>query len=252
MYTTAITRKPSENFADGITTSDLGKPDFELMLSQHTVYVDRLKKLGLEVIVLEALHDYPDAHFVEDTAVVVPEIAIITRPGASGRRGEEVSIENELTKYKKIEKIYAPGKVDGGDILIINKEVFIGISERTNLDGVKQLSDILKKFGYKSKNIQVYKGLHLKSDVNYIGRNTLIVTENYFGNEAFKKYDKICVGANEAYAANSLLINNKLIIPKGFPETKSNLNYAGFNIIELDMSESQKMDGGLTCLSLRF
>ena len=252
MYSQAITRKPSNNFATGITTSELGKPEIHLMLNQHKIYIDTLEKLGLQVIELEALKDYPDAHFVEDTAVIIPEVAIIARSGAKSRRGEEVSIEKELAKFKNIEKIISPGTLDGGDILLVEKKVYIGISERTNQEGANQLSEFLSNYGYESETIQVEEGLHLKSDVNYIGKNTLLVTEKYFNNPAFKNYTKICVDANEVYAANSLLINDKLIVPKGFPKTKIKLQQAGFDTIEIDMSESQKMDGGLTCLSLRF
>jgi dimethylargininase len=252
MYSHAITRKPCKNFGAGITSSNLGKPDYSLMLQQHDTYVDTLTSLGLQVTELKALDDYPDAHFVEDTAVVVPEIVIIARPGAKSRRGEEIAIETELAKYKNIEKIKAPGTVDGGDVLITGKKVYIGISERTNKEGANQLSGILKNFGYDSTYIPVNKDLHLKSDVNYIGKNTILLTDTFSNTQDFKTYNKIIVKPEESYAANSLLVNDKLIIPKGFPETKSKLLQADIDLIELDMSESQKMDGGLTCLSLRF
>lgn len=252
MYSQAITRKPCKNFSAGITSSNLGKPDYSLMLQQHHAYVDTLNNLGLQVTELEALDDYPDAHFVEDTAVVVPEIAIIARPGAKSRRGEEITIEDVLAKYKNIEKIKAPGTVDGGDVLITGKKVYIGISERTNQEGANQLSEILIKFGYDSTYISVNKGLHLKSDVNYIGKNTVLMTNIFFDTQDFKSYNKFIVKPEESYAANSLLVNNKLIIPKGFAETKLRLIEAEFDVIELDMSEPQKMDGGLTCFSLRF
>ena len=251
MYSQVITRKPCKNFVAGITSSNLGKPDYSLMLQQHHTYVDTLNNLGLQVTELEALDDYPDAHFVEDTAVVVPEIAIIARPGAKSRRGEEITIEGELAKYKNIEKIKAPGTVDGGDVLITGKKVYIGISERTNQEGANQLSEILKKFGYDSTYISVTKGLHLKSDVNYIGKNTVLM-KDIFDTQDFKSYNRIIVKPEESYAANSLLVNDTLIIPKGFADTKLRLLEAEFDVIELDMSESQKMDGGLTCFSLRF
>ncbi|MBT8357747.1 MAG: hypothetical protein HKO79_14180 [Desulfobacterales bacterium] len=252
MYSQAITRRPCKNFTAGITTSNLGKPDYSLMLQQHQAYVDTLKHLGLQVTVLEALEDFPDAHFIEDTAVVVPEIVIITRPGAKSRRGEQITVEQELAKYKNIEKIKAPGTVDGGDVLITGKKVYIGISQRTNQKGANQLSKILKKFGYDSTYIPVNNGLHLKSDVNYIGKNTVLIRDYFFDTQDFKSYTKIIVKPEEASAANSLWVNHKLIIPKGFPQTRFNLLQAKFDLIELDMSESQKLDGGLTCLSLRF
>ena len=252
MYTNAITRKPCKNFADGLTTSDMGKPDYKLMLRQHVNYVDALKSLGLQVTELEALDDFPDAHFLEDTAVIVPEVAILTRPGALSRRGEEIFIEPILAKHKTVRKITEPGTLDGGDILVIDKNVFIGLSDRTNQEGANQLSEILFQYGYNSMLIKVEEGLHLKSDVNYIGNNTILITDKYYNHAEFENYIRICVDKNEAYAANSLLINDKVIIPKGFPATKQKLLKADFDLIEIDMSESQKMDGGLTCLSLRF
>ena len=252
MYSQAITRRPCKNFAAGITTANLGKPDYSLMLRQHHAYVETLNHLGLQVTELEALEDYPDAHFVEDTAVIVPEIGIIARPGAKSRRGEEITIEHELAKYKDIKKIKAPGTVDGGDVLITGKKVYIGISQRTNQEGANQLSEILKKFGYDSTCIPVHKGLHLKSDINYIGKNTVLIRDYFLNTQYFKSYTKIIVKPEESSAANSLWVNHKLIIPKGFPETKFKVLQAEFDLIELDMSESQKMNGGLTCLSLRF
>lgn len=252
MYTKAIIRKPCKNFAKGLTTSNLGEPDYQLMLKQHAVYVETLINLGLKISELESLDDFPDAHFVEDTAVIVPEVAIITKPGAESRAGEEITIEAELGKYKKIKKIKTPGTLDGGDVLVVDKKVFIGLSERTNLQGANQLSDILNIYGYDSEFIKVEEGLHLKSDVNFIGKNTLLLTEKYLGTSAFKKFKKICVDDDESYAANSLLINDKTIVPKGFTKTIQKLQQSGFDIIEIEMSESEKMDGGLTCLSLRF
>lgn len=252
MYTHAIIRKPCEDFVKGITTSDLAKADYNLMLAQHRIYIDTLKSLGLKVIELEALNDFPDAHFVEDTAVIVPEVAVITRLGADSRKGEEVTIEHELVEHKRIDRIKEPGTLDGGDVLLVDKKIFIGLSDRTNPSGANQLSEILYKYGYESETIKVEEGLHLKSDVNYIGENTVLLTEKYFNNPAFKNYKKICVDKDELYAANSLLVNEKLIVPMGFPKTKQKLQQAGFDIIEIDMSESQKIDGGLTCLSLRF
>jgi len=183
---------------------------------------------------------------------VVPEIAVIARPGAVSRRGEEISIEKVLSQFKEVSKISEPGTLDGGDVLIIDNQVYIGISERTNLNGAQQLSEILKTFGYESKFIHVEKGLHLKSDVNYVGKNSILVTKNYYYHYAFAKYVRILVNETESYAANSLLINDRVIIPSGFPTTTHQLKQSNFDIIELDMSESQKMDGGLTCLSLRF
>ncbi|MBW2410598.1 MAG: amidinotransferase, partial [Deltaproteobacteria bacterium] len=195
---------------------------------------------------------YPDAHFVEDTAVVTPDLAVIARPGASARQGEEDSIAPVLARYRNTERIVAPGTLDGGDVLMVGNHFFIGISERTNKDGAAQLGKFLEEYGNTWDAVPVGAGLHLKSSINCIGNNTLLVTEEFQKNEALQKYDKIIVTTDEKYAANTLWINDHLITPAGFPETRRRLDAAGMKVIELDMSEVRKMDGGLTCLSIRF
>ena len=248
----AITRKPGKNFAQGLTSANLGSSNYQLVLQQHLSYVETLKSIGLKIIELDALLDYPDAHFVEDTAVVTPDVAIITHPGATSRQGEEESMAEILAPYRPIEHIHAPGTLDGGDVLMIGDHFFIGISERTNLEGAKQLNNILKKNGKTCSMIEVDAGLHFKSSVNYVGKNTLIVTRDFANHEALKAYDKIVVNRKEEYAANVLWVNDHLLVPKGFPGIRSKLGALDLEIIELDVSEMQKMDGGLTCLSLRF
>ena len=252
IFTHAIVRKPGENFARGITTSNLGIPHYEVMMKQHEAYVKTLKFLGLNLIVLDALPEYPDAYFVEDTAVVTPNMAIITNPGVEDRKGEIDTIEQTLTAYRKTIRIQAPGTVDGGDVLMIGSHFFIGISERTNKQGAEQLGCILNEYGYTWKTVCVDSGLHLKSNVNYIGKNRLLITDKFAECDEFKEYETIIVNKSEEYAANTFFINNSLITPKGFPNTIRKLKSTGFDIIELDVSEMRKMDGGLTCLSLRF
>jgi dimethylargininase len=252
MFTHAVVRKPGGNFARGITTSNLGPPRYESMMKQHQDYIKTLRSLWLEVIVLNPLQNYPDAYFVEDTAVVTPEVAIITNPGVEDRKGEEDTIERALATYRKTVRIHAPGTVDGGDVLMVGAHFFIGISERTNREGATQLGCIFEEYGYTWATVFVETGLHLKSSVNYIGKNTLLITEQFACRDEFKDYDTIIVNKTEEYAANTLLINNNLITPKGFPNTIKKLEATGLDIIELDVSEVRKMDGGLTCMSLRF
>jgi dimethylargininase len=263
MFTHAITRKPGMNFAQGITTSGLGTPDYELMLGQHEAYVQALRSLGLEVIVLEPLPDFPDAYFVEDVAVVTPQVAVITRPGTAVRQGEEAFIEPVLAAFKPVAHIEPPGTLEGGDVLPVDDHFFIGLSRRTNEAGAKQLGRILEGQGYgwtangvaatqRLRAVPVTTGLHLKSSVNYIGKNTLLLLPEYAAQPAFAAYHKMIVDDEERAAANSLLVNDQLLIPAGFPKTRQKVASLGFPIIELDMSETMKMDGGLTCLSLRF
>lgn len=252
MFQKAIVRKPCKNFAKGITTQTLGAPNYDTMLAQHAAYVQALKDLGLAVEELEAEEAYPDAHFVEDTAVVFPEAAVITNPGADARKGEEVTIEKALTAHRTLEKITAPGTVDGGDILMVDRHFFIGVSDRTNEEGASQLGDIVSRHGYTWTPVPVAAGLHFKSSVNYVGKNTLLVTEAFKDRSELKDYTLIVLDPEEEYAGNTLLINDTLIMPKGFPKTRAKLEALALPIVELDTSETRKMDGGLTCLSLRF
>ncbi len=252
MYTHAITRKPGKNFGDGITTANLSSPSYELISDQHKEYIAALRSIGLEVIVLDAHPDYPDAYFVEDTAVVIPQAAVITNPGADTRKGEVDSIELVLSGYRKIRRIRAPGTLDGGDVLIAADHCFIGISDRTNSEGAEQLGLILEQSGYKWTPIPVTGGLHLKSGVNYIGMNTLLLTREFAARGEFDEFTKIVIDEEEEIAANTLWVNDTLLIPEGFPKTKERLEILGLPIIELDVSEAQKMDGGLTCMSIRF
>lgn len=253
MFTHAIVRKPCENFALGLTTTvSSNPPDYALMLEQHEAYLAALTTAGLEVIVLDPLPDYPDAHFVEDTAVVTGEVAVITIPGAPARQGEEKSIIPVLADFRKVARIQAPGTVDGGDVLQVGNHFFIGISQRTNQEGASQLGRILQDHGYSYTTVTVGAGLHLKSGVNHVGQNTLLVTPYFTAREPLKKYNHIVPDKTESYAANALLVNEHLLMPIGYPETRKQLELLKSAILELEVSEVRKMDGGLTCMSLRF
>lgn len=252
MFSHAIVRKPAANFDRGLTTSLLGAPDYTLMCAQHEAYVKTLKSLGLKIILLQPQPDFPDAYFVEDAAVVTPRVAVITRPGALSRQGEEITIEPVLASYRKIERITPPGTLDGGDVLMVGNRFYIGVSERTNRAGAVQLSDIFKKYGHETHMIQVAAGLHLKSSLNWVGEQTLLLTASFSRLDGLKAYDKIVLSETEQYAANTLFVNDHLILPKGFPATRRKLEKLSYPIVELDVSEVRKMDGGLTCLSIRF
>jgi len=251
-FTYAIVRTPGTNFAQVITTAKIGIPDYSQMVQQHQAYTQALMSLGLEVNVLDAEPRYPDAYFVEDVAVVTPQVAIITNPGAKARKGEEESLVGVLARYRPIARIIAPGILDGGDVLMFGSQFFIGISARTNLEGASQMGQILEGYGYQWTPVPIAAGLHLKSSVNYIGENTLLICNDFAKRDEFIDYRKIIVPKNEEYAANTLWINDRLIVPYGFPETKKRLVATGLPVIELDVSEARKMDGGLTCMSLRF
>ena len=253
MFSHAIARKPGPNFAQGLTTAvNETPPRYEILVKQHGEYIDALKSIGIEVTLLGELPDHPDAYFVEDTAVVTANVAVITNPGADSRQGEEETIAPVLAKYRKIERIKPPGTVDGGDVLQVGNHFFIGVSERTNHEGAGQLSQILKSYGYTYTIAAVGEGLHFKSSVNYVGKNTLLITEDFTKNDQLKGYDTIVVNSEESYAANTLFINDHLLVPRGYPDTRKKLERLDFTIIDLDTSEVRKMDGGLTCMSIRF
>lgn len=253
MFTHAIARKPGPNFSQGITTAvSADPPSYETLVSQHEKYIATLKSIGLSVVLLDALPDHPDAYFVEDTAVVTADVAVITNPGADARKGEVDTIASVLAQYRKTDRIRPPGTVDGGDILQVGRHFFIGVSERTNHEGASQLSRILTSYGYTYTIVPVGEGLHFKSSVNYVGKNTLLITEDFAGNDQLEGYDTIVVNRDESYAANTLFINDHLLVPRGYPNTLKKLEALAFDLIELDTSEVRKMDGGLTCMSIRF
>ncbi|MFP4403269.1 MAG: arginine deiminase family protein [Candidatus Woesearchaeota archaeon] len=249
MFKYAIVRKPSINFHKGITTSNLGKPNYKKTLKQHFNYYEALLKCGLKLIVLDADDKFPDSCFVEDTAIILNKIAIITKLKYKSRQGEEKEIQKILSKYKTIKKIKEKGTIEGGDVVKFNKHFFIGRSKRTNLNGSKQLSNILEKYNYSSSEIKVKKQPHLDSGVSYIGYNNFICIKNY--SNYFKDSNVLIVNDNQDYYANCLFINDFLLIAKGFKD-KIKFKNMNYKTIELDMSEFRKMDGSLSCLSLLF
>ena len=253
MFSRAIVRKPCKKFNEGLTTSNLGAPIYETTLVQHSKYVNALKKCGLEVIVLDPDENFPDSAFVEDTAVVNEKVAIIANPGAESRKGEEIEIKRVLDKYyENIEYINYPGTLDGGDVMKAENYYYIGISQRTNAEGARQLTVILSKHGFLCSSINLINYLHLKSGVNYIGDNNLLVSGEFTDNRLFENFNRIKVGKDEIYAANCVRINDRILIPQGYDKTKKALLELEYEIIELEMSEFRKMDGGLSCLSIRF
>ncbi|MFX1572194.1 MAG: dimethylarginine dimethylaminohydrolase family protein [Promethearchaeota archaeon] len=253
MLNYAIVRKPAKNFQDGITSSNLGKPDYEKTKFQHSLYIEALKKCNLKIIKLKADERFPDSTFIEDTAVVNKDIAIITNLGVTSRKGEEVEISTVLKSfYDNIETIKSPGTLEGGDILRVENQYFIGLSKRTNKEGARQIIKILKKYDYSCKIIPLVNVLHLKTGISYIGNDNMVVSGEFIVNPIFKRYNLIQVPKDESYAANCIKINNFVLIPKGFKKLNMSVINLGYKTIEIEMSEFRKMDGGLSCLSIRF
>ena len=255
MFTKAIVRAPCSRFAAGLTSVDLGPPELERALEQHRAYCQALESCGLELVELPPDEKHPDSTFIEDTAVLTERGAIITRPGAQSRRGEIDAIEPVLRRYyKDLHSIREPGTVDGGDVCQTGDHFLIGVSNRTNEEGANQLARWLDSVGYTSRLIDMRGAsniLHLKSGLTYIGERLLIV-ETFAQHEEFCRYERVYVSSIEQYAANCIAVNGKVLVAAGFDTAKKQLEDLGHQTIALDMSEFQKMDGGLSCLSLRF
>ena len=253
MFTDAIVRTPCKSIINGITTSNEGEPDYIKSINQHKLYINALKKSGLEVTVLPEKEIFPDSTFVEDVALLTPNCAIITRPGAELRQKETKTIKSVLFDfYDDIKIIKSPGTVDAGDIMMVGNHFYIGLSERTNKSGAEQVISILNKYDMTASTIKLSKMLHLKSGVAYLENNNMVVSGEFIDNPEFKNFNLIKIDDDEKYAANCVWINNYVFVAKNYPRTKQSIEKAGYETIELDMSEFRKLDGGLSCLSLRF
>jgi len=253
MFKNAIVRKPCPTLVKGLTSASLGSPDFVKAQEQHKLYVDALRSCGLEVEVLEADSQFPDSVFVEDVALCTPECAIVTNPGAPSRNGEKLKIKSVLESYyEQVESIQAPGSLDAGDVMMVGQHYYIGISQRTNIQGADQLIEILERYGMTGSTVPLAEMLHLKSGLSYLEQNHLLISGEFINHPAFAEFQKIEVDANESYAANSLWINSTVLVPAGFPRTLAKIKKAGYRTLILDVSEFRKLDGGLSCLSLRF
>jgi dimethylargininase len=252
----AITRAPGANFAGGLTTASLGEPVYQLVLEQHAAYSAALRSCGLQLHQLNADLRYPDSTFVEDAAVLTPHTAILTNPGAPSRKGEVEAIEPAVARfYTRIRRIVAPGTLDGGDICEAGRHFFIGLSARTNAEGARQLAEFLAEDGFSASCVPVHgiPGiLHLKSGISYLGDNNLVLIDAFAQRPEFAAYNILPVTPEENYAANCVRVNDHVLIPRGYPRLQSAIEALGYAVIPLDMSEYQKMDGGLSCLSLRF
>jgi dimethylargininase len=253
VFHNAIVRKPSPNLVHGLTTADLGKPDYKLACLQHQKYVEALEVCGLSITVLDSDNDHPDSVFVEDTALLTPNLAIVLNPGAPARKDEPVNILPVLEPFfTDIERIEPPGTVEGGDIMMVGSHYYIGISTRTNQQGAEQLIYLLEKSGLTGSMVQIKGMLHLKTGLSYLETNNLLTMEPFVSHSEFRNFNILQVPANETYAANSIWINDYVIMPSGFPITRQKLRNAGYEMLEVDTSEFRKLDGGVSCLSLRF
>lgn len=253
MFSTAIVRTPGKSMINGLTTAHLGVPDYERALVQHQSYIKALTECGLNVTVMPADEDFPDSTFVEDAALLTLYCAIITNPGAASRKGETLKIREAVSRfYSDIEEISEPGSVEAGDVLMVGEHYYIGLSGRTNLAGSNQLIRILENYGMTGSIIELEHVLHLKTGVAYLEHNNLIVSGEFVNKPEFAGFNKIVVPNKEAYAANCIWVNDTVLVPAGYPVTARKISDLGYSVVEIEMTEFQKLDGGLSCLSLRF
>jgi len=246
----ALVREPGGSFSQCITSHPLKHTiNVVNVKKQHLVYCNTLEELGLEVIYLPIDDTHPDSCFVEDNAIIHNKKALITRMGIETRRGEEVAVEKALNDFLITKKTLAPGTIEGGDVIHLPDRLICGVTQRTNNDGVNQMNKWLdiSVETWIDPNI-----VHLKSHVTYIGKDTAIATKAYANNPLLNGMNILVVQDNESYAANTLAINDSVLMPKGFPNSQTMVMEAGFEVISLEMNEFQKCEGALTCLSLIF
>lgn len=253
MFSKAIVRTPCRAMVNGLSNAGLGVPDYRKALLQHTDYIAALEHCGLEVTVLPSDERFPDSTFVEDVALMTPHCAVITNPGAPSRRQETQAIVDPVSQhYDRVEMIKAPGTLEAGDVMMVGDHYYIGLSDRTNQAGATQLIAILERYGMSGSVVKLEKVLHLKTGLGYLENNKLLACGEFLGAPHFGQYEILEVDEDEAYAANSVWINGTVLTPQGFPKTADLIRSAGYEVRPVDVSEFQKLDGGLSCLSLRF
>ncbi len=238
---------------DGISTADLGVPDYDLACRQHQDYIAALEACGLAVTVLPADPEYPDSTFVEDTAVLLAGVAVLSRPGADSRRGETAGICSTLEGFfGMVEVIEAPGTLEGGDVMRVGTHFYVGISGRTNRAGAEQFISILAKHKLTGSMIVLEEMLHLKSGVSYLEGGNLLACGEFLRRSELSHFNVLEIDPVEGYAANSLWVNGTVMVPAGHPRSAQAIEDRGYRVKLLEVSEFQKLDGGLSCLSLRF
>jgi dimethylargininase len=250
---TAITRAVSSSLANCALSFIERKPiDLEKARAQHHDYQVLLAKLGARVISLPEEKDLPDSMFVEDPVLVLDELAVICPLGTESRRKETKSLASALERFRKLAYVKLPGTLEGGDILRVGRKIYVGLTERTNAEGIRQLSEILGRFGYDLTALPVTGCLHLKSAVTHLGQNVLLGNRECFRWQRLQGFDWVDVDPAEPHAGNALAIGEVVIFPASFPKTRARIEAKGFRVESLDISELQKAEAGLTCSSLLF
>ena len=253
-FTRAITRRPGAEVVNGLRAVDTGAPGLELMLRHHADYVAALQSAGVAVTELPPLPGHPDALFVEDTALCLPEGAVLMRPGAPSRLGEVAPMQAVLAAdYDDLRRITGPGTIEGGDILFTGREILVGRSARTDAAGVSELAGIVSAWGHSLREVATPPGvLHFKTDCALVGPGLILATARLAATDCFAGYDVLEVPDGEAAAANCIRVNDAVLMPAGFARTRKLLEGAGLRVCEIGNSECARLDGGMSCLSLRF
>lgn len=253
-FTHAITRRPAPSIAQGLRAVDTGAPDLALMQAHHADYVAALRSTGARVIELDPLPAYPDSVFVEDTALCLPEGAVVMRPGAPTRLGEAAEMAPHLMAlYGQVVRIEGPGTIEGGDILVTEREILVGRSARTDAAGIAELTALVAPWGHRVREVFTPPGvLHFKTDCSLLDGETVLATPRLAASGCFQGYRVIHTGEGEEAAANAIRFNDLVLLPAGFPRTREALVAAGYAVREIGNSECAKLDGGMSCLSLRF
>ncbi len=251
--TIAITRQVSRNINDcELTHLDRKLIDLELARQQHRAYEAALSRMGCQVIQLAEEPGLADAVFVEDIALVFPEVAILSYPGVDSRLPERESVRQALIPWRPIRQVDAPARLDGGDVLVLGQEVFVGMSSRSNRAAVDALQAFLGGFGYYVTGVNLSGCLHLKSAVTRVGPRTLLVNSSWVDPATFPEWELIGVAPGEDYAANALLIGDRVLYPAAYPMTAHRLVAFGILLEIIDLSELAKAEGAVTCCSLVF
>jgi dimethylargininase len=253
-FTHAITRRPPATICDGLRAVDQGNPDFDLINAHHRDYVAALKNAGLTVFELAPLEQFPDCCFVEDTALCLPQGAIVLRPGAVTRLGEASAMAPHLAGFfNQVEVISGPGFVEGGDILVTGREILVGRSARTDAAGIAELAQIVGAWGHRVREVITPPGvLHFKTDCSLLDHQTILATPRLKASGCFADYTVIETAEGEEACANAIRVNATVIMPAGFPKTAEILTARGYDVVSVNNTECAKIDGGMSCLSLRF
>lgn len=253
-FSHAICRAPSYSSLNGLRAVDTGTPDFETFVAHHTDYVAALRETGASVTVLDPLEAFPDSVFVEDDALCLPEGVVIMRPGAPSRLGEAAEMAPHLEAlYSNVLRIEGDGFIEGGDILTTEREILIGLSARTDQAGVEEFRRLVAPWGHSVRVVATPPGvLHFKTDCSLLDEDTILSTKRLDASGCFHGYRIIHTAEGEEACANTIRFNNLVIMPAGFPKTRELLVQAGYEVREVGNTEAAKLDGGMSCLSLRF